>query len=498
MSHAKQVMRNSAKLFGSRIGVSLFSVVFMMIIARILTKQEMAIIAVFVILTAIVNTIKGLGFAGTTIKKVPELISKKKDKEASRLIRSTLLYPTILGFIISVLIFIFAKDISFLILKDTSLDHFIRIIVIAVFLASIYDLSSLVLKSLQRFGICSVVDFSINLLQRVLAISLFFIYGIKGYIAGFIIAFSVGVILIIYFTRDYVFTRSGLYPFKKLFNHSLPYYVEGFGNYLFKNSDRLIMALFFMPEMLATYHIARTFIEYLVVLAHSMLEPILPKISEFKKEGIKTIQKIFKKTSRFYSMILIPACFLTASLSFFLLHLYGGYKYTDGYLILTLLAFAILIYAYFMLYGINVYILKKPIERLKYSLVAGTSNLLLSLVLIQFIGLLGIPIALILAYLIGLAYTRNQLKTFKLKIDSNIVVKLFVMSIIASVVLVVLQLIYYNLFIVPVYVVGISVIYFYFFTKVLHKKDVLLIKEFLPNKLKKLAGIFYICNKNLK
>lgn len=500
MRHSTKILRDGTKLLSSQGIITLSSIGFMLIIVRILTKEEMATFAVFGILAGIINVFTGFGLATTCIREVPELVARNQYKRACSMIKTAFLNQIVFSSILSLATFVFAEKISLIFLKTYDFSFVIKIMSIGFFLASLFNFLSLIMRAVQKFGSLSLTSIIMNVSQRVLSILLFFILGLKGYIIGYTCGYSVGVILFIFYLKKWLFVKTDLYPYRKLIIFSFPYYISSFVRYALMHVDQFIIGVLLEPTYLASYFVARKFLGYLNTIIDSFMNPIVPKISELKKEGFERIKIAFKKTSRYVSFLFIPLCFGVASLSYPLLHLYGGAKYTDAWLILSILSLSMIAYAMFSLFNIYVYILGKPMERLKITALGGLFSILLSVILIYPFKTVGIALAKLFAFSITMVVAMFILKKLiDFKFDKDALKQALFSSCIMALLIIFPQLVHYNLIIIPLYIAVGILGYMFVFCPKLEGSDIKLIEDFLPNKLKNLTNILYLfVNRELK
>lgn len=493
MRHSTKVLRDGTKLLSSQGIITLSSIVFMVFLVRILTKTEMATFAIFSIIAGLINMSAEFGLATTCIKEIPELVAKNKHKQALSMIKTAFLNHIVFSSIFSLMTFIFSDKISLIFLKTYDYASIIKIMSLGFFFASLFNFLGLIMRAVQKFGKISLTSIIMNISQRVLSILLFFAIGLKGYIIGFAWGYFIGVILYVFYLKDWLVVRTVLYPYRKLVTFSFPYYCSNFVRYALMHVDQFIIGVLLEPTYLATYFVARKFMGYLNTIIDALMGPIVPKISELKKEGSNRIKRVFKKTSRYTSFIFIPLCFGVASLSYPLLHLYGGAKYTDAWLILSILSLSMVAYAIFSLFNIHVYILGKPIERLKIAALGGSLNILLGVILIYPFKTIGMAVAKFFVFSTTVIYAMFILKKLiDFKFDKDAMKQALFASSIMSLLIIIPQLVYYNLLIIPLYIaVGILGFMFAFCPK-LERDDIKLIDDFLPNKLKVLTNILYL------
>ena len=501
MNHSLDVIRSSTKLLSSQGVVATFSIFYFIIITRVLTKLELSSIAIFVIITTFCAMFTGLGLTVSCLQKAPELLGKGRKVEACALIKTSLFVPFILSLIVAVGAFSISPWISKIFFKTPDYDVLVKIMILGIVTYKLQETLGHIFKVVQRFGKMAIAKVVNDVAGRILALILFFTFGIKGYIFGLIIGQGIVILLSIYYLRDYIFFKSGVHPIGRLVRYSLPYYGDGFVRFGTMQADQLIIGVFFKPELLATYYVARRFFDYLHLYVDALLGPIAPKMAELKAQGKEIIQRAFTKTSRYLSFSLIPVSLLIASISYPLLRVYGGDKYISATPILSLLSIAAIAYGLYSIYAINVYILGKPVERFKQESVSSILNVVLGLGLVIPLNIFGLAIARLFSLSGASLFSRHLLKKLsKVKFDILALKQTLIASLLMVTVIIIAQLLYYNIFVIPVYVLAGTTVYLFFFCKGLKREDIDLIIKFLPVRLSPLLirAVYFFGGTKLK
>ncbi len=491
-THSKQVMRSGFKIFSAQILIRLLSIGFTIFIVRALTKTDFATFAVFGILCDLAPLTVSFGLESSCIQRIPELIAKGETREASAMIKTAFISRVFFSTLLSCFIFAFSTRISQIFFRTGEYTDIIRIISLGVLFASLFESLYLLSQVTQQFGKISLINVINEVLSKSLSISLYFILGLEGYIIGLTWALLLGIVLYILLLRKFLFAKSGIYPWMRLVKYAFPFYLRYLVEFGMIKSDRFFIGIFFKPEVLATYFIAKQFSEYVYMLVKAVSDPITIKICELKKDGLDRVARIFSKLSRYISYIFIPSCFGIASMSYYLLNLYGGTKYTDGTLILVILSLGMLVNCLSILYRSYVFILGKPIESLKLNSVSGIANTVFVIVSVFIFDITGIAIVKIFGFVVFFFYGRYLLrKIITVEFDKKALKDSFIASFAMTVVIAVLQVIYYRLFIVPLYVLIGLILFILIFVRILELEDMRLLADFLPDKFKWLLKVFY-------
>ena len=492
MSHSKQVMLSGAKVLGSQILINLFSIGFTIFLAHVLPKTDFATFAVFGILSGLIRMIVSLGLETSCVQLAPELIAKGKSDEASAMLKTTFLSRFFLSILLSFFTFAFSMTVSQIFLKNYEYAQIIKIMSLGLIFSSLIDSLGWLAQVTQQFGKISLIRVVVQISSRIFSIVLYFVLGLEGYIIGFTWTPIIGIILYLSILRKFLFSKSDFYPWWQLVKYSFPFYVRGFVRFGLMQFDQVIIGVFLEPAALATYFIAKRFSEYIFMISDALGNPLLIKIAELKKDGLNRVAGTFSRVSHYYSYVFIPLCFGVASTSYFLLHLYGGHKYTDGTFILVLLSLGMIMYCLSSPYAIDVFLLGKPKETLKLHSVGGITSAVFAVGTVFLFGVTGIATAKLLGFTALLFYGRHLLrKIIAVEFDKKALKDSLIASLAMAAVIVVLQLIYYNLVIIPLYILAGVITFMLIFSRRLERKDMELVEDFLPSRFKGLVKVFY-------
>jgi len=443
--HSVKVGKASVKLAGAEFINVIFGVFYFLIITRTFSKIEMAAVAVMSVFMNISAMISGFGLHATNVKLIPEYISKNEKEKISQLLWSSYALIISVSILLTSIAFLFAEPLSKIFFKKEGYETLIKIIAFSVFTNKFFETTCHNLTAFQKFTEISLSQILNGVIVRIYALSLYFSNGIEGYLLGHITGQFVISIWMFLITGKY-FKKIKFMSFKKLLKYSFPFYLNGYIGYGANQADSLIVGLFLKPEVLATYYVAKRFINYLEVYFSAILRPLSPKIIELKKQGRQVIEKIFYRSTRYLSYTTIPPVFFLISISYFLLHIYGKGKYLSGVPVLILLSLGGIITAFYSLFMGNVFSLGTPIETTKIEIAKSLVNVAGGLLIIKFFGIFGIAITKLIAGVSGLVAGYLILKKFIIpKVDLKIFKNVFLISFLCGCIVGIPQVLFYSL-----------------------------------------------------
>ncbi|HRR96088.1 MAG TPA: oligosaccharide flippase family protein [Candidatus Ratteibacteria bacterium] len=480
MRESTKVAKSSAKLLSAEFINIIFGIFYFLIITRTFSKIEMAAIAIMGVITNISAVVIGFGLHATSVKLIPEYLSKEENENLSEILQITYILVIFASIFFVFFTFLFSSQISSIFFKSPSYSNLIKIISFSIFTNKLFETSYHNLTAFQKFTEISLLQIMNNVFVRIYALFLYFSSGIEGYLIGLITGQFIISICMIFLTKQYLFKKIKEHNFKKILKFSFPFYLNGYIGYGANHADSLIVSIFLSPSLIATYYVVRRFIDYLEIFITSILTPLSPKMVEMKKNGKETLEKIFYKSTRYLSFILIPTCLFMISISYFLLDIYGKGKYLSGLPILIILSLGMIFNGFYLLLRGTIFVCSKPIETTKVELFKACINILLPLTLIRKFNILGISCGKFISLFTSVffAYYIGK-KLLILKFDWENIKKSFLISFFSVLLIIILQILFYTPFWMILYIcVGIIVFSLLFF-KFTTQDEKLFFKEIL-------------------
>ena len=440
-----KVGKASMKLAGAEFINVIFGIFYFLIITRTFSKIEMASVAVMSVIMNISAIISAFGLHATNRKLTPEYVSKNEKEKISQLLWSSYVLIISVSILLTFIVFLFAAPVSKIFFKKEGYEILMKIIAFSVFTNKFFETTFHNLTGFQKFTEISLSQILNGVIVRIYALSLYFSSGIEGYLLGLITGQFVISLWMLSIIRKY-FGKFRFMSFKKLLKYSFPFYLNGYIRYGANHADSLIVGFFLKPEVLATYYVAKRFINYLEIYFSAILRPLSPKIIELKKQGREVIEKIFYRSTRYLSYTTVPPVFFLISISYFLLHIYGRGKYLSGIPVLIFLSLGGIITAFYSLFMGNVFSLGKPVETTKIEVVKSLVNVAGGLLIIKFFGILGIALTNLIAGASGFVAGYLILKKFITpKVDLKTFKNVFLISLLCGCIIGIPQFLFYSL-----------------------------------------------------
>lgn len=207
------------------------------------------------------------------------------------------------------------------------------------------------------------------------------------------------------YTRSDFTRRAPLY--KELYKYSIFVLLNNVGQKAIFYTDALLIGIFMSAASVTFYAIAGSLVEYLrrlILISNNVLNPLASQTET--KSGIKDIAKIIFGGARFSMLVALPISVTFLVLGDRFIGLWMGSEYVEqAYPVLAILSITTLLSVPHItitnvLYGIS-----------KHSLIAylriteAIANLLLSIILVQYIGITGVALGTAIPHLIIMVIT---------------------------------------------------------------------------------------------
>ncbi len=410
MTRTSSVARSAASLLTSRLAIAAIALAFLGVSTRLLTIEEMAVFAVYNSLCGILTVVCSLGLLASCIKLVPGLQASGRAGEVAGLLRLSIGVYLVGAAMTTGALWLGAGTVSRLFLKSPARAGEIRLAAVAALCFGLYEASQLLLSSLQKFGRLSTYNVAAALVQRCLSLGLFFVFGLRGYLAGFAIGSLTGAALGMSSILPAMRARGGARPSGPAasIRYALPFYADGYLRYFYMHADQALVGLFLEPAALSTYFIAKRFVQYGQVLVSSLVDPLGAKVAELRQVDPEAVGRAFDRSLRYVILSFVPLAVLLASVSPFLLWLIGGERYLGGILPLALLFLSLPPFAVFSHLAMFVYILGEPKDRFVNNLVSVTCQGSALVALTPFLALPGFALARVIGFGGASLYARHR------------------------------------------------------------------------------------------
>lgn len=428
---AKASVRGGFLLFLGSISSTIIMAITSILVARLLGPENYGLYTIVMIAPTFLITLSDLGISSALTRYSAHLHVEGKNREAASLIKIGIFFKLTFTLVISLFLIHVSEEIATYVLNRPGIGPLIRI-------ASLYLIGQAVLNSvsstfigLDEAGKSSLLINVQAVVKAVATLSLIFLgIGVAGAVigagAGVVLAAASGATIILLHTcptlkRESIQSEdiTVLQGLKTIISYGSPLYLSALILSLQTQIHRIILALYASNVSIGNFHTAMNFTALITVLATPIATTLFPAFSKLNLDRDReSIEKMFKLSVKYTSLIIIPASTAIALLSKNIVHtLYGSqYQTAPAYLTLYMLSFLLTTMG---MYVIGALFNSQGDTRttLKINLINLATSIPLALTLIPKHGVPGLITSILTAQLISTAYGLHQIQK---KYDMNI------------------------------------------------------------------------------
>ena len=324
------------------------------IVARLLGPEDYGLYSVILIVPSFLVTLSGLGISPALLRFTANFQKEGEKRKTANIIKVGTIFQLISSIIISLFFFLVSKEIAIHILNRPGIDLLLRI-------TPLYIIGQVVLYSVSStfIGLDEAEKSSFLMNTRAviksLASLLFIILGLGvtgaviGTGLGSLFAATIGVAILL--LRTYpklkekgVQSENINFPqeLEMMISYGAPLYLSYLIESLRVQLLSILLTLFMSNIDIGNYKIATNFSTFITVFASSISISLFSAFSKLNVEKDRnSIEKMFKLSVKYTSLIIIPASIAISLLSKNIVDsLYGSqYQTSPGYLSLYILGF---------------------------------------------------------------------------------------------------------------------------------------------------------------
>ena len=373
-------------------GVNFLIVIYM---TRHISIEDFGVVGLFMAILYILPQFISFSSIGlVSINKVKLSNEKFLEFSKTHLTFSMLIFISV--FFISIIIGIIVKEYIILFLV-------IPIVSFVQYLTMFHNAELVQDEQSKRYGIYKLILSIISLLFTVMAISY---YNLSWDGRLYAILFSELLLLLITIKYSYTTLRNFVYKvdiskFKEYIYFGLPLIFGLSAGWLLNQADRFIVLSFFSLKDVGVYTLAYSIGMIINVINQAVTNAIIPKLykSLEKKDG----HKLVKKLNVYYSLTILSLALIVGFSSFWYVPLLFGQEYIQSPMIILFIALAFALNGIYRVSGSVIVFYKRNIIQMKLLYISAILNIILSIALIPFFGMISPAIATFFAYIL-LAY----------------------------------------------------------------------------------------------
>ena len=434
-------------------------------LARIITQEDMGVLAVLSLLLAAIQIISGFGIPQALAKYVAELKGREEDFSAYFL--STLTFKISSALVICLIVYSISGSVSSIILKSMSFSDLVRLAVLDAFISAFIPVfNSLLLGAglLRRMALCSIFS-AIARWTGIVAFA-YLGYGLYGAVLGWVVGDLFGAVIYAAASASLVRVdndvfRKSVRLMRPLLGFSWPLFVASTIAFIYAWYDQALVIAFLPLGDVGVYNISRKAFGFISGIASALGQSLFPYYGMTYGRGKhEEIGNAIKKASRYTMLVMFPLSLGLASTAKPVITLFAGNQYEPGWSVLAIMSI------FGLVYGIQPVLsgLLVIYGRTKTVMFINVMSVLFSLVLLPAVGILGLNglalikgISLLATLILNIIFVS---KVVRVEVDREMLTKAAASASIMAVIVFFIQQVYYSKFLLPFYTLAGATAYF--------------------------------------
>jgi O-antigen/teichoic acid export membrane protein len=447
------------------LGLNAVNIVSFAILARLISTKEMGIYAILLLINATCQTFATLSVDQAVTKFVAQNFPRGAVSAAAGAFYQALRTTLIIAIPVVGLIYYEAPSLAVYLLGDVSYAVLFQVLAVDVlFSAGALPVIMSGLLGLQMFREFAVGDLIFGGLVRQAMIILLIVLlrNFVGLVIAWVFSDAATVLVLLVFAIGALGRPRFDFPLIKLFRFSFPLTFGSVAGYAQTWFDRALLVAFVPLATLGVYNAAVTAYGVLVGVAGAMASMLYSAYSSIKgeTESKGRMRDAVRLATRYSSFTLIPLAFGLLAVAKPALTLLVGESYAAGSLPLIIFSAAFAVTAFTAVLSPVLLVLEETKIVAAITAVSVAMSLVVAYVLLPEWGMVGASVARAFAIILVAALTILIVsRKMTLQIDVLAVAKNLFASTVMAVVLVAFQLMIYNKFLLPVYVLIGAVMY---------------------------------------
>jgi O-antigen/teichoic acid export membrane protein len=412
-STGRSVRRNLSFSLASRLFSSAANLAFVALTTWLYGKNEVAMLALIGIFTALIDASKGLGLGTELLRSLPRLEAAGGDPAAeearSSLVVSYLFYSLVPPLVVALATAGMAAPAAAYFFGTAEWQGPVCWGVAIGFFTTVVNTNLLLLQASQRFAALAAVTTIASLLQRVVPCVAGALYGLE--LTGFLVwscglaalAASISAAPCLDLLRSRRIWSPG-----RFWPQSRHYYSASLVHYLATQTDQLLVAAACEPAALAVYYTLRRLYSIVLMVVGSLLDSLVPHLAGLAAEAAGAARANLQDWIRvsLYGGA-IAAAMLTAN-GGTLINTVLGAGYGDDPWLILLFAVSGLGYLAYGFVQVDLVVFGESQSVFQAAVTAALVHLATGLVLVRLIGASAMPLAISAGYLASIEWSRRR------------------------------------------------------------------------------------------
>lgn len=335
--------KGSAFLVTQSLVSTLISALVFAFVARIITQEEMGIIAALTLTAGVAQIVSDLGFSSGLLKFVAE--DKARGADYTRVVYGGILTKVLVAGLAAFLCAFFAPQLSQIFLGSSERILLFQLLSLNIFFYSVFATTRSILLGLSKFSEVTALNLVLTITrQSFVLLFLLLGYGLVGLIFGWILgdlSFVVlaGVILLRGKHLRVHFPSEVVPQLRRLVKFSSPLLVTNIVVFLYGWFDRAILLIFVPLTEVAIYNVAYEAFTIMYIIPATISQTLLAYFSGQSSSGTDDqIASGVKVSTRYITLFFTPVALGLMVTANPVLALFAGQQYVSGAQVLAILS----------------------------------------------------------------------------------------------------------------------------------------------------------------
>jgi O-antigen/teichoic acid export membrane protein len=324
---ARVSARGSFLLFIGNASSTIILALGSIIVARLLGPENYGLYTIALITPSIFVALSDIGISSALTRFSARLRKEEKYSEAADLIRIGILFNSLFSLLLALILLLSSNKIAINVLKRPDLSILIQSLSIFLIGQSILSTVNSTLIGLDKMAYSGLL-LNIQAIVKVVSSIALIILGLStlgatlGAGLGFIIASGIGMILLLtricpeFYRLDHSEKTNFTKGLKLMVKYGMPLYISALIGSLLGQYQNLILAQFVSNAEIGNWAIAMNLTVLVTLITYPIATSLFPAFSKIKmEEDRSSVEKMFKLSVKYSSLLVIPASMALAVLS---------------------------------------------------------------------------------------------------------------------------------------------------------------------------------------
>ena len=347
-----RVARGATYLFIQGFSSSTVSLIYFVVLARVLSNEEMGVYALLTFTLNLILVLGNFALPSATVKYVAQYLAEGRPDKAKSVIARILQIFLLTSVVVFSVLFFPAELLSKFMFGTFAYASLFRLLALCAIFTVLNGFMLGCLQGLQRIREVAIISFVYAFLQSILGVLLLLAgFRLFAVVLSWLVGVGVSSFIGLTLTAKCLGIGGKPHPLKPLINFSYPLYVSNIVVFLARWVDQLLIVSYMTTvlgpiaaqQLLGTYYVAVRASMIPMLFSTAIVTPLFPQLSElYTRQGINSLRDAFHVSTRYLALLGFPIIFGLATLSGPIVLIFAGQRYVQAALPLSIICLAAL------------------------------------------------------------------------------------------------------------------------------------------------------------